>query len=830
MSSATLTPPPAARASEVLRSLGHRDYRLYFFGQFVSMVGTWMQITAQSWLVYRLTGSGALLGLVAAAGQAPSLALGLVGGAAADRWDRRRLLVVTQILSLLQAAVLAWLTMTGRVQVWHVFALAVLLGVVNVFDMPARQAFVPQLVPREDMGNAIALSGILLNMSRLVGPALAGLIIARSGEAACFWLNAVSYVAVVASLLMIAPHPVAARDGSAGELARIRAGLRYCFGDPERRAILVLLAAVSVAGVPATMILPVYSEGILHAGPGGFGLLTTAFAVGALAASAMLARRAAPDELPEMIGRAAATFGAAIAVLAALRTFGAACAAMTVAGWGMMSCFSGGNIRLQDRSSDAMRGRVMGLFSMTFMATAPFGMLAMGWASDRFGAPAALAGGGLLCAAAGLIFLAARPRGRRAAALALAAGLAMTVAPGAARAETKPLTWEDCVAAAADANPDLAASRFSLESSRASFYQSFNGLMPQVTLSNSLSEANAMPLNRWSAQASASMKLWDAGQIAAIRAASASTTLAEANLRRASADLRANLRQAFSHALFAQESMKVAGRIQALRERDSEMVSLRYDSGSESKGNMLRAKAQALQARLAVVQAERDLRTARRELSQRLGREDFEEYEASGTFGAAEPPARPDDLSALLALRPEVQIAEASARQAKVSVSQAESSRWPSLTANYARARGDGVEFPSARYSWSAGATLSYPLFGGGPTATWYATKAAQRSLDAARRSVASARVSGLTALESAWASYAGAVDQVRVQSALLEAARQRNDEADIKYASGLLSFDNWEVIVSDRVSTENQEVSALRGAMDAETAWNRALGRALGE
>jgi outer membrane protein TolC len=408
-----------------------------------------------------------------------------------------------------------------------------------------------------------------------------------------------------------------------------------------------------------------------------------------------------------------------------------------------------------------------------------------------------------------------------------AALLAAAASPS--RAEGNVLTWEECAAQAADANPDLAASRFTLESSRASFYQSFNGLMPQVALTNSLAESGSSA-NRWSASASATMKLLDLGQVASIRAAAASTSLAEANLRKASADLRASLRQAFAHALFAQESLKVSRRIQTLRERDAEMVTLRYNSGSESKGNMLRAKAQALQARLASVQAERDLRTAQRELSQRLGREDFEAFVASGTFGADAPPARPDDLRALLPLRPEVLIAEAAARQAKVSVSQAESALWPSLTASYARTRGDSVEFPSRDYGWTAGAALSYPLFGGGPTSTWYGTRAARRSRDAAARSLAAARVAGLTALESSWSSYAGAVDQVRVQAALLEAARQRNDEADIKYASGLLSFDNWEVIVSDRVSTENQEVSALRNAMDAETAWNRALGRALGE
>ena len=260
------------------------------------------------------------------------------------------------------------------------------------------------------------------------------------------------------------------------------------------------------------------------------------------------------------------------------------------------------------------------------------------------------------------------------------------------------------------------------------------------------------------------------------------------------------------------------------------MVTLRYDSGSESKGNMLRAKAQALQATLAVLQAQRDLRTAQRELAQRLGHEEFEDYVASGTLGAGEAPPLPNDLRPLLLLRPEVLIAEASARQSKVAVSLSESALWPSLSANYSRARGDSVEFPSKRYSWSAGATLSYPLFGGGPTSTWYGVKSSKRALSASQQSLAAARVAGLTALENTWAAYANAVDQVRVQSALLEAARQRNDEADIKYASGLLSYDNWEVIVSDRVSSESQAVSALKSAMDAETAWNRALGRALGE
>jgi outer membrane protein TolC len=411
-----------------------------------------------------------------------------------------------------------------------------------------------------------------------------------------------------------------------------------------------------------------------------------------------------------------------------------------------------------------------------------------------------------------------------------AAALLVLAADGAARAAQKPLTWEQCAAVALEANPDLASSRFSLESTRASFYQSFNGVMPQIGLTNSLSEGRTMPVNRWSAQATATMNLLNASQIESIRAASASVSAAEAALRKASADLRSSLRLAFSHLLFAQSSVDVARTIEKLRERDAEMIELRYNSGTESKGNMMRTKAQALQARLSVVAAQRDVDAARRELSQRLGREEYDEFVASGTFGAAPPPPHPADLGALLPLRPEVLIAEAAERQARVSVLQAESSVLPSLSGSYARSTAGHTEFPTGNPSWTAGLTLSYPLFGNGPTSTWYGTKAARRSLDAAGRNLESARVSGQTALESAWASYADAVDQVEIQQALLLSARQRNDEADIQYASGLLSFNNWEVIVSDRVSNESQILSSLKSAMDAETAWNRALGRALGE
>ena len=395
-----------------LRSLAHRGYRLYFAGQFVSMVGTWMESTALGWLVYRLTGSGTMLGGVTAAGQAPSVALGLLGGSAADRWDRRRVMLWTQASALVIAVALAGLTTAGTVRVRHVLALAVLMGVVNVFDITARQALVPELVPREDMGNAIALSGILLNVSRMIGPAAAGLVIARAGEAVCFWINAASFLAMLYALSRISTVPGTRAEASAGgELVRIREGLRYAAGDPERRSILALLSAISLTGVPAVRLLPVYSEGVLRSGPGGLGFLTAAFAMGSLGGSYALARaggaRAASDT-----GWAAGLFGLGIASLAGLRGVPAACGALFIAGWGMMVAFSGGNIALQDGTSDEMRGRLMGLYAMTYMAITPFGTLAMGWAADRIGAPAALGAGGMLTTLSGGAYALALARRR----------------------------------------------------------------------------------------------------------------------------------------------------------------------------------------------------------------------------------------------------------------------------------------------------------------------------------------------------------------------------------------------------------------------------------
>lgn len=412
----------------------------------------------------------------------------------------------------------------------------------------------------------------------------------------------------------------------------------------------------------------------------------------------------------------------------------------------------------------------------------------------------------------------------------LALLLPVLLAGGVRAADGAVLTWEDSAAAAAAANPALASSRLSVDAGRASYYSSFNGFLPSLTLSNSVSESNTAPKPFYSASASAGLTLFSAGRTASIRSASASLNAAEASLRAASANLRASLRQTFSSLLFAQSSLETARRIGGIRRHNAELVSLRYEAGRESKGNRMRAQAQALQAEYGVTAAERDLRTGQRDMSRQLGRDGFEAFVATGVFASAPPPPRPDDFRDLLPLRTDVALAEAAVRSSKASLDSARSVLWPVLSASYNRNRAGPSEFPSRSTGWNAGATLSYALFGGGPAAAYLETKASRLGYERVQSDLAVARQAALSDLETAWSNFADATDQVKVRDALLDAARQRNDEADVRYGSGLMSFEIWEGIVSERVSSESQALSSRRAAMDAETAWNRALGRALGE
>lgn len=394
-----------------------------------------------------------------------------------------------------------------------------------------------------------------------------------------------------------------------------------------------------------------------------------------------------------------------------------------------------------------------------------------------------------------------------------------------------PLTWEDCVALALDRNPDLASSRLAAGASRDRTLGSYNSLYPSLTLSNSYGDSrNASPDSLWGARAGASIDLFNRSNRAGIRSATASLAQAEAALRETSVDLRFDLRIAHARTLLSQEGVKVSEAIKAIRENGSRLVQLRYESGRESKGNMLRTRAELLRAEADLAQAARSLRTSQTALSRELGFDGFRALAATGTLTAGDPPAPDLDLAPYLTGRADVAVREAGVRSSEAALQRSESPLWPLLSASYARSWSGPDEFPLGNESWSLGAQLSYPLFGGGPTAAYHAVSASKKDLQRSKEDLRSARSRALEDLESARSAFAGAADQVRVQTALLEASRQRNDEANIRYASGLLSFDDWELIVSDRVNSERFALQARLNAVAAEAGWDRAVGKALGD
>lgn len=400
------------------------------------------------------------------------------------------------------------------------------------------------------------------------------------------------------------------------------------------------------------------------------------------------------------------------------------------------------------------------------------------------------------------------------------------------------LGWKDCVALALRSNPDLASSRQTREASRSSYHGSFNGLLPQVTLSNSYndsggnsggsSKGGSGPAT-WQAQGSVNLNLINAAQIANVRTSAAQLTQSEANLRQASSLLRFNLRKAYAQLLFAQKSVEVSRSIKERRQKNAQLVTLRYDSGRESKGNMLRAKAQLLQANADLAQALREVRTAQKSLDRQLGLDDFSAMTVTGTFDAQEVPDLPSNEASLLIGRPDILVQEAAVKIAEANLNQSKSSLWPNLSLNYSRFGTDTSEFPSS-FGWSFAGILSYPLFGSGPTATYFAVAAAKKNLERSKLDLRSVREQAVVDIETSWSGFAGAIDQSGVQSALLDAARQRNDEADVRYASGLMSYDNWEIIASDRVSQERQAIQAQLNAMNAQAAWEKSLGKMLEE
>ncbi|MDQ5835738.1 MAG: MFS transporter [Acidobacteriota bacterium] len=399
----------------MLRALGHKNYRLFFSGQSVSLVGTWMTRIATSWLVYRLTGSALLLGVVGFAGQIPSFILAPFAGVLVDRWNRHRLLVATQVLSLVQSLALALLALTGVIQIRHVIWLSVLQGLINAFDMPARQAFVVEMVERrEDLPNAIALNSSMVNATRLLGPSLGGIVIAAVGEGWCFLIDAVSYVAVVASLLAMRVTPRMTEPvREANMLRQLREGFTYAARFAPIRKVLMLLALVSLVGMPYTVLMPVFADEVLHGGPNTLGLLMAASGVGALVGAMFLAARKSVLGLGTLIPVTAAAFGAGLIAFSFSRVLWLSLALMVVTGLGFMVQMAASNTVLQTIVEEDKRGRVMSFYTMAFMGTAPFGSLLAGSVAERIGAPHTLLFGGLGCIAGALWFAFSLPALRR---------------------------------------------------------------------------------------------------------------------------------------------------------------------------------------------------------------------------------------------------------------------------------------------------------------------------------------------------------------------------------------------------------------------------------
>jgi MFS family permease len=388
----------------IFRALKHRNFQLFFAGQMISLTGTWMQMVAQSWLVYRITGSVALLGLIGFAGQIPVFLLTAFGGAIADKYDRRRILIATQICSMFSASMLAALTLTETIQVWHLFVFAVFGGIVNAFDIPARQSFVVDMVGKEDLLNAIALNSSMFNGARIVGPAIAGIVVAAVGEGWCFFANAVSYTAVIAGLLLmrVAQKEIVQSDASA--LEKIKEGFTFVARTAPIRALLLLLGLVSLMGMPYAVLMPIFADQILNGGVRGLGILMGASGTGALIAALVLAARKSIRGLGRWVALASGAFGAFIILFSQSRSFWLSAALLVPAGFSMMLQMSASNTLVQSMVPDDLRGRVMAVYSMMFMGMAPLGALMAGALAEIVGAPLTVALGGAVCILGAIAF------------------------------------------------------------------------------------------------------------------------------------------------------------------------------------------------------------------------------------------------------------------------------------------------------------------------------------------------------------------------------------------------------------------------------------------
>jgi MFS family permease len=367
----------SSRLPVTLRALRHRNFQLFFSGQLISLVGTWMQNIAQSWLVYRLTGSSLLLGAVGFAAQIPVFLIAPLGGTTADRHNRHRVVIGTQVSSMVLAFILAGLTLTKTVQVWHIFVLASLLGVVNAFDIPARQSFLVDMVGKDDLMNAIALNSSMFNGARIVGPAIAGVLVAGIGEGWCFFANAVSYIAVIIGLLLMRVETPRKLAPAGSQLQHMLEGFQFVKRTGPIRTLLLLLGLVSLVAMPYSVLMPVFADRILKGGARGLG---------------------------KWIAISCGGFGVSLILFSFSRNFWLSTALLVPVGFCMMLEMSSSNTLIQAMVPDELRGRVMAVYSMMFMGMAPFGALMAGALADKVGAAVTVALGAIACVGGAILF------------------------------------------------------------------------------------------------------------------------------------------------------------------------------------------------------------------------------------------------------------------------------------------------------------------------------------------------------------------------------------------------------------------------------------------
>jgi MFS family permease len=400
---ATPATPTRSRFQDVTRSLRYRNFQLFFSGQLISLIGTWMDNIAEAWLVYRLTGSSLLLGTVAFAGQFPVFLFGPLGGLIADRWNRRKIIIATQTISMILAFILAFLTLSRRITVNEVIFLAILMGIVNAVDIPTRQSFLVEMVGREDLMNAIALNSSMFNGARIIGPAIAGILVAGIGEGWCFFANAVSYIAVIAGLLLMrVPHRP--KEHHASPLEHLIEGFRYARHTAPIRAVLTLLGVCSMVALPYSVLMPVFAAGILHGNARTLGLLMGATGVGALTGALVLASRTQVKGLGRVIALACGSFGVCLILFSQSRWVFLSVLLLVPAGFSMMTQMASSNTLIQAMVPDRLRGRIMAMYSMTLMGMAPLGALLAGAMAEHIGAPWTLTFGGVCAIASAIVF------------------------------------------------------------------------------------------------------------------------------------------------------------------------------------------------------------------------------------------------------------------------------------------------------------------------------------------------------------------------------------------------------------------------------------------